>query len=126
MKVIEKIQESLVDEKKVVFSFEFFPPKTEDGVENLLERMDRMVAHDPAFCDALRACQPLHQNRRHRHHKMLANPEKSPWSIYCNSGDRVWTRSIKLIFSSITNNSILESFTAHNKHNKKSSLSFGV
>lgn len=51
MKVIEKIQESLVDEKKVVFSFEFFPPKTEDGVENLLERMDRMVAHGPAFCD---------------------------------------------------------------------------
>jgi hypothetical protein len=27
------------------FSFEFFPPKTDDGVENLWERMDTMVAH---------------------------------------------------------------------------------
>ena len=51
MKVIEKIQEALLEEKKVLFSFEFFPPKTEDGVENLLERMERMVAHNPAFCD---------------------------------------------------------------------------
>ncbi|KAM2712015.1 hypothetical protein EV1_032083 [Malus domestica] len=85
MKVIEKIHESLVDEKNVVFSFEFFPLKTEDGVENLLERMDRMVTHDPAFYDALRAGQPLRQNRRHRHHKMLANREKSAWSISCDS-----------------------------------------
>ncbi|GLT68105.1 hypothetical protein SLA2020_403640 [Shorea laevis] len=51
MKVIEKIQAGLADEGKVLFSFEFFPPKTEDGVENLFERMDRMVAHNPAFCD---------------------------------------------------------------------------
>ncbi|KAB5515737.1 hypothetical protein DKX38_026385 [Salix brachista] len=36
---------------KVVFSFEFFPPKTEDGVDNLFERMDRMVFHNPSFCD---------------------------------------------------------------------------
>ncbi|KAI4985933.1 hypothetical protein ZWY2020_018563 [Hordeum vulgare] len=27
------------------------PPKTEEGVENLFERMDRMVAHGPNFCD---------------------------------------------------------------------------
>ncbi|KVH89086.1 hypothetical protein Ccrd_008948 [Cynara cardunculus var. scolymus] len=53
MKVIEKILESTAagDAGKVVFSFEFFPPKTEDGVENLFERMERMVAHDPTFCD---------------------------------------------------------------------------
>lgn len=51
MKVIEKIRDALVDEKKVVFSFEFFPPKTEDGVDNLFERMDRMVTHNPTFCD---------------------------------------------------------------------------
>ncbi|XP_015888576.1 methylenetetrahydrofolate reductase (NADH) 2 [Ziziphus jujuba] len=51
MKVIEKIQDASLDEKKVVFSFEFFPPKTEDGVDNLFERMDRMVAHNPTFCD---------------------------------------------------------------------------
>ena len=60
MKVIEKIREALGAEEdvkngeknnNVVFSFEFFPPKTEDGVENLFERMERMVAHNPAFCD---------------------------------------------------------------------------
>ncbi|KAG4126125.1 hypothetical protein ERO13_D10G138300v2 [Gossypium hirsutum] len=49
MKVIEKIQS--LQEGKVVFSFEFFPPKTEDGVDNLFDRMDRMVAHNPSFCD---------------------------------------------------------------------------
>lgn len=51
MKVIEKIRDAATEEGKVVFSFEFFPPKTEDGVDNLFERMDRMVAHGPAFCD---------------------------------------------------------------------------
>nr|AFK33808.1 unknown [Lotus japonicus] len=52
MKVIEKIHEAAAsDPNKVVFSFEFFPPKTEGGVVNLLERMDRMVAHSPSFCD---------------------------------------------------------------------------
>lgn len=50
MKVIEKIQEAAKTDK-VIFSFEFFPPKTDDGVENLFERMERMVAHSPAFCD---------------------------------------------------------------------------
>ncbi|KAE8734659.1 Methylenetetrahydrofolate reductase 1 [Hibiscus syriacus] len=51
MKVIEKIQSSPQNQGKVVFSFEFFPPKTEDGVENLFEMMDRMVAHNLSFCD---------------------------------------------------------------------------
>ncbi|KAK6921246.1 Methylenetetrahydrofolate reductase-like [Dillenia turbinata] len=51
MKVIEKIREASQEEGRVVFSFEFFPPKTEDGVDNLFERMDRMVAHNPSFCD---------------------------------------------------------------------------
>ncbi|XP_010251464.1 PREDICTED: methylenetetrahydrofolate reductase 2-like [Nelumbo nucifera] len=50
MKVIEKIRDSTLD-GRVVFSFEFFPPKTEDGVDNLFERMDRMVSHNPSFCD---------------------------------------------------------------------------
>ncbi|PHT31308.1 Methylenetetrahydrofolate reductase 1 [Capsicum baccatum] len=50
MKVIEKIQEAIKNDK-VIFSFEFFPPKTEDGVENLFERMERMVTHGPSFCD---------------------------------------------------------------------------
>lgn len=54
MKVIEKIREAAAAENgegKVVFSFEFFPPKTDEGVENLFERMERMVAHNPTFCD---------------------------------------------------------------------------
>ncbi|XP_075511916.1 putative methylenetetrahydrofolate reductase (NADH) [Primulina tabacum] len=54
MKVIEKIREAIPENgnsDKVVFSFEFFPPKTEDGVDNLFERMERMVAHNPAFSD---------------------------------------------------------------------------
>ncbi|KAK6130577.1 hypothetical protein DH2020_035669 [Rehmannia glutinosa] len=52
MKVIEKIQEATAaNDNRVVFSFEFFPPKTEDGVDNLFERMERMVAHNPTFCD---------------------------------------------------------------------------
>ncbi|XP_050236712.1 methylenetetrahydrofolate reductase (NADH) 2-like [Mercurialis annua] len=60
MKVIDKIKSSLGahsngglpdSNDKVVFSFEFFPPKTEDGVDNLFDRMDRMVSHNPTFCD---------------------------------------------------------------------------
>ncbi|KAL3621505.1 Methylenetetrahydrofolate reductase 1 [Castilleja foliolosa] len=52
MKVIEKIREATAaNDDRVVFSFEFFPPKTEDGVENLFERMERMVVHNPTFCD---------------------------------------------------------------------------
>lgn len=34
-----------------VFSFEFFPPKTAQGVQNLYERMDRMHDLGPAFID---------------------------------------------------------------------------
>ena len=52
MKVIDKIRAATTgDDARVVFSFEYFPPKTEDGVDNLFERMDRMVAHNPSFCD---------------------------------------------------------------------------
>ncbi|XP_011074034.1 probable methylenetetrahydrofolate reductase [Sesamum indicum] len=52
MKVIEKIREATAaNDSRAVFSFEFFPPKTEDGVDNLFERMERMVAHNPSFCD---------------------------------------------------------------------------
>ncbi|PKA60288.1 putative methylenetetrahydrofolate reductase [Apostasia shenzhenica] len=51
MKVIERIREAVVGEGRTVSSFEFFPPKTEEGVENLFERMDRMVSHNPNFCD---------------------------------------------------------------------------
>jgi methylenetetrahydrofolate reductase (NADPH) len=33
------------------FSFEFFPPKTAQGVQNLYDRMDRMHGLGPSFID---------------------------------------------------------------------------
>ncbi|AEE79993.1 methylenetetrahydrofolate reductase 1 [Arabidopsis thaliana] len=50
MKVVDKIK-SVTEQGQTAFSFEFFPPKTEDGVENLFERMDRLVSYGPTFCD---------------------------------------------------------------------------
>ena len=50
MKVIDKIRAAQA-EGRTLFSFEFFPPRTEEGVDNLLERLDRMAARGPAFCD---------------------------------------------------------------------------
>ncbi|KAJ0979157.1 hypothetical protein J5N97_014631 [Dioscorea zingiberensis] len=56
MKVIDKIRGAAAvaedgGDGRPVFSLEFFPPKTEEGVENLFERMERMVSHNPTFCD---------------------------------------------------------------------------
>ncbi|KAF4319806.1 hypothetical protein G195_004769 [Phytophthora kernoviae 00238/432] len=50
MKVIDKINAS-IERQEVFYSFEFFPPKTPAGVENLYARMDRMAALEPLFCD---------------------------------------------------------------------------
>eukprot|EP00250_Pteridium_aquilinum_P024796 c29616_g1_i1 orf=529-2313(-) len=50
MKVIDKVNNAL-EQGQVTFSFEYFPPRTDEGVENLYERMDRMVALQPLFCD---------------------------------------------------------------------------
>ena len=50
VKCIETI-ETCMKEGKPFFSFEYFPPKTDDGVDNLFERMDRMVSYGPSFCD---------------------------------------------------------------------------
>ncbi|KAG2491425.1 hypothetical protein HYH03_010213 [Edaphochlamys debaryana] len=50
MKLIDKINQK-VKEGKTFFSFEFFPPRTEEGVENLFERLERMVTYAPVFCD---------------------------------------------------------------------------
>jgi methylenetetrahydrofolate reductase (NADPH) len=47
MKIISKLQEA----RKPVYSFEFFPPKTPDGRENLYLRMERMCALEPLFID---------------------------------------------------------------------------
>jgi len=52
VKVIDKIKK-YVEEKPLCpyFSFEFFPPKTEAGVENLYLRMERMTSLQPIFID---------------------------------------------------------------------------
>jgi len=35
----------------VWYSFEYFPPKTDVGVENLFERIDRMACLNPLWVD---------------------------------------------------------------------------
>lgn len=50
MKIIQKIQKCL-DEDATFFSFEYFPPKTDDGVANLYHRLDRMAQLNPLFID---------------------------------------------------------------------------
>lgn len=47
-KITDKIRKN-ADGK--FFSFEFFPPKTEAGVQNLYLRMDRMISMQPLFID---------------------------------------------------------------------------
>lgn len=50
MKIIDKINQS-IEKEQVFYSFEFFPPKTPAGVENLYTRMDRMASLEPLYCD---------------------------------------------------------------------------
>lgn len=50
MKISDKIK-AAYDENRTVFSFEYFPPRTPEGVDNLFERLDRMAALNPLFCD---------------------------------------------------------------------------
>lgn len=57
-KIIDKItaweasnSPTTVENHKIYFSFEFFPPKTDAGVENLYLRMDRMTSLQPMFVD---------------------------------------------------------------------------
>lgn len=53
VKIIEKIAAASSTEPDAIpfFSFEFFPPKTEAGVDNLYLRMERMTAMQPVFVD---------------------------------------------------------------------------
>ncbi|XP_043695549.1 methylenetetrahydrofolate reductase 1-like [Telopea speciosissima] len=51
MKVIEKIKAASKEEQEVLFSFEYFPPRTQDGVDKMLEQLDRMSLHSPAYWD---------------------------------------------------------------------------
>jgi methylenetetrahydrofolate reductase (NADPH) len=50
MKIIDKINEKLKNNEKF-YSFEYFPPKTEGGIENLLERIERMALLNPLWVD---------------------------------------------------------------------------
>ena len=57
MKLSDKIKAafaeggSLADGKKTAYSFEYFPPKTDQGVENLMERIQRMGMANPMWVD---------------------------------------------------------------------------
>ncbi|KAJ3083134.1 hypothetical protein HK102_001235 [Quaeritorhiza haematococci] len=50
MKVNKKIEKALA-EGRCFWSFEYFPPKTDTGVTNLYDRMERMYALGPEFID---------------------------------------------------------------------------
>jgi methylenetetrahydrofolate reductase (NADPH) len=50
MKVIDKINEK-IKSGEPFYSFEYFPPKTEGGIENLLERIERMSQSNPLWVD---------------------------------------------------------------------------
>ncbi|PXF48794.1 putative methylenetetrahydrofolate reductase [Gracilariopsis chorda] len=49
-KIADKIRQRQ-SENRPFFSFEYFPPKTETGVCNLYQRVERMTAIEPLFCD---------------------------------------------------------------------------
>lgn len=50
MKVIDKILKAQ-EEDRSYWSFEYFPPKTQQGVQNLYDRMERMYRLGPEFID---------------------------------------------------------------------------
>lgn len=50
MHISKKLEESY-KAGRPTFSFEYFPPKTAQGVQNLYDRMDRMHGFGPAFID---------------------------------------------------------------------------
>ncbi|KAJ3114036.1 hypothetical protein HDU96_002624 [Phlyctochytrium bullatum] len=50
MKITKKIERALAEDR-CFWSFEYFPPKTEMGVTNLYDRMERMYTLGPEFID---------------------------------------------------------------------------
>jgi len=50
MKISEKIA-NYKTQGKTFYSFEFFPPKTDFGLDNLYSRIDRMASFNPAYID---------------------------------------------------------------------------
>lgn len=53
MKLSQKIESALAseDKAKTFYSYEYFPPKTDSGIENLLERIERMGKTNPFWID---------------------------------------------------------------------------
>lgn len=51
MRISHKLQKAHEENSKPTFSFEFFVPKTSQGVQNLYDRMDRMYNLNPQFVD---------------------------------------------------------------------------
>ncbi|KAF7728077.1 hypothetical protein EC973_006715 [Apophysomyces ossiformis] len=50
MKIIDKIKKA-EEEGRMYWSFEYFPPKTAQGVQNLFDRIERMQRFGPEFID---------------------------------------------------------------------------
>ena len=50
MKISDKL-ENFKAQGKTYYSFEFFPPKTDFGLDNLYTRIDRMASLQPAYID---------------------------------------------------------------------------
>ncbi|KYQ90902.1 methylenetetrahydrofolate reductase [Tieghemostelium lacteum] len=50
VKIIDKIN-GFKEQKKPFYSFEYFPPKTNEGVQNLYDRLGRMLLFEPLFAD---------------------------------------------------------------------------
>lgn len=48
--IIDKIN-ACIDEKKPFIAFEYFPPRTADGVTNLYARVERMAKQQPLYGD---------------------------------------------------------------------------
>src|ERR671933_991187 len=44
-----RIDERLADDARPSFSFEFFPPKTDEGERNLAAALDELSSMDPSF-----------------------------------------------------------------------------
>lgn len=54
MKIADKVREfrsKESNENRVLYSFEYFPPRTDKGLESLLERIDRMSLLNPLWID---------------------------------------------------------------------------
>lgn len=50
LKIIDKLSD-YKKQGKIFYSFEYFPPKTDFGLQNLYSRLNRMAALNPAFID---------------------------------------------------------------------------